>query len=131
MKTPIRLTPVEWLKKIPCKVYDPNENKSYRVIAVSSEGLWCYDRYEVNCLRLMRFYDMPTNMEWGEEPTQKQIDWLRRNSFMNEIITKQEAWIVIRDTIEKARKLKRISHQAIIDDVDYYDGLTYIDDLYD
>ena len=45
--TPIRLTPTEWLEKIPCKVYDQDENKSYLIIAVSKEGLWYKDSIEM------------------------------------------------------------------------------------
>jgi threonine synthase len=37
------LTPQEWLEKIPCKIYDKSENKSYLIIAVSKEGLWHHD----------------------------------------------------------------------------------------
>ena len=116
MKSPIRLTPAEWLEKIPCKVYDPDGNKSYLIICVSNEGIWykdyieMYDEdsffgdgyYDIDCPRLMEFQDMPFNLVFGDEPTEKQVNWLEERGLMTESMTKQEAWLIINDAVKKA-----------------------------
>ena len=116
-KSPIRLIPAEWLERIPCKVYDPDENKSYLIISVSKEGLWykdsieMYDEdsffgdgyYNIDCPRLMEFQDMPFNLVFGQEPTEKQVDWLEERRLMTESMTKQEAWVIINNAVKKAQ----------------------------
>lgn len=116
MKSPIRLTPAEWLEKIPCKVYDPDENKSYLIICVSNEGIWykdsieMYDEdsffgdgyYDIDCPRLMEFQNMPFNLVFADEPTEKQIDWLEERGLMTESMTKPEAWLTINKAVKKA-----------------------------
>ena len=116
-KSPIRLTPAEWLEKIPCKVYDPDENKSYLIICVSNEGIWYKDYiemynedsffgdgyYYIDCPRLMEFQDMPFNLVFGDEPTEKQINWLEERRLMTESMTKQEAWVIINNAVKKAQ----------------------------
>lgn len=117
-KSPIRLTPMEWLEKIPCKVYDPDENKSYLIISVSNEGVWykdsieMYDEdsffgdgyYDIDCPRLMKFQDMPLNLVFGDEPTEKQVDWLEERGLMSESMTKQEAWVIINYAVKKVKE---------------------------
>lgn len=117
-KSPIRLAPAEWLEKIPCKVYDPDENKSYLIISISNEGLWykdsveMYDEdsffgdgyYDIDCPRLMKFQDMPFNLVFGDEPTEKQINWLEKRGLMSESMTKQEAWVIINHAVKKAQR---------------------------
>lgn len=111
------LTPQEWLEKIPCKIYDKSENKSYLIIAVSKEGLWCHDtitmydedsffgdgRYEVDCPTLIKYKELPANFEFGQEPTKKQINWLAERGLMTESMTKQEAWLIINNAVKKAQ----------------------------
>ena len=162
-KSPIRLTPAEWLEKIPCKVYDPDGNRSYLIVCVSNEGIWYKDYiemydddsffgdgyYEIDCPRLMKFQNMPFNLAFGDEPTEKQTNWLEERGLMTESMTKQEAWLIINNAVKKASEeryeriyIKRqfdsmFDNDAIvgqcggIDDDDYYDGQTYIDDLWD
>ena len=169
MKGPIRLTPTEWLEKIPCKVYDPDGNKSYLIICVSNEGVWYKDSIEmydddsffgdgycyIDCPRLMEFQDMPFNLVFADEPTEKQVDWLEKRGLMTESMTKQEAWLIINNAVQKVSKENERRRQAaresyirtqidsILDDddiisqcggidlSDYYDGEAYLDDLYD
>ena len=170
MKSPIRLTPAEWLDKIPCKVYDPDGNKSYLIIAVSKEGIWYQDSvemydedsffgsgyYDIDCPRLMEFQDMPFNLVFGDEPTEKQTDWLEERGLMTESMTKQEAWLIINNAVKKVQQVYKERQEArfiryvnscldsmfdddaimeqcggSIDDEDYYDGYAYVDDLYD
>ena len=167
--SPIRLTPTEWLEKIPCKVYDPDGNRSYLIVCVSNEGVWykdsieMYDEdsffgdgyYYIDCPRLMRFEDMPFNLVFGQEPTEKQVDWLEKRGLMTESMTKQEAWLIINNAVKKVSEENKrakekyaqiyIQHKldsmfdddaivgqcgGICDD-DYYDGQAYIDDLWD
>ena len=75
----MKLTPTEWLDKIPCKIYDPDENKSYLIVAVSKEGIWYQDSiemydedsffgdgyYDIDCPRLMEYKNIPTNAVFG------------------------------------------------------------------
>ena len=168
--SPIRLTLAEWLEKIPCKVYDPDGNRSYLIICVSNEGVWykdsieMYDEdsffgdgyYYIDCPRLMRFEDMPFNLVFADEPTKKQVDWLEKRGLMTESMTKQEAWVIINNAVKKAseERYKQVYIQRNIDiqrkinamlddddiigqcgrdidDEDFYDGQTYIDDLWD
>ena len=117
-KSPIRLTPAEWLEKIPCKVYDPDTSTSYLIIAVSNEGIWykdsleMYDEdsffgdgyYYIDCPRLMKFQDMPFNLAFGDEPTEKQTNWLEERGLMTESMTKQEAWVIINHAVKKTRE---------------------------
>ena len=125
MKSPIRLTPAEWLDRIPCKVYDPDGNKSYLIIAVSKEGIWYQDSiemydedsffgdgyYDIDCPRLMEFQDMPFNLAFGDEPTEKQTDWLEERGLMTESMTKQEAWLIINKAVKKAHERKDYARQ--------------------
>ena len=120
MKSPIRLTPAEWLEKIPCKVYDPDGNKSYLIIAVSNEGIWYKDSiemydddsffgegyYYIDCPRLMEFQDMPFNLAFADEPTEKQINWLEERGLMTESMTKPEAWLIINNAVKKSLRRK-------------------------
>lgn len=117
-KSPIRLTSAEWLEKIPCKVYDPDTSKSYLIICVSNEGVWykdsieMYDEdsffgdgyYYIDCPRLMKFQDMPLNLVFGDEPTEKQVDWLEERDLMSESMTKQEAWVIINHAVKKVKE---------------------------
>ena len=117
-KSPIRLTPAEWLEKIPCKVYDPDTSTSYLIICVSNEGIWykdsieMYDEdsffgdgyYYIDCPRLMKFQDMPFNLVFGDEPTEKQVDWLEDRGLMTKSMTKQEAWIIINHAVKKVKE---------------------------
>ena len=117
-KSPIRLTPIEWLEKIPCKVYDPDENKSYLIISISNEGVWykdsieMYDEdsffgdgyYDIDCPRLMEFKDMPFHLVFADEPTEKQTDWLEERGLMTESMTKQEAWVIINNAVKKVKE---------------------------
>ena len=168
-KSPIRLTSAEWLEKIPCKVYDPDTSTSYLIISVSNEGIWYKDSiemydddsffgdgyYYIDCPRLMKFQDMPFNLVFGDEPTEKQANWLEERGLMTESMTKQEAWLIINNAVKKTResnehafqlynqwRMKRridamFDDNAIagqcggIDDDDYYDGQAYMDDLWD
>lgn len=112
------LTPHEWLKKVPCKIYDTDKNKSYLIIAVSNEGIWYKDfvemwdddsffgdgRYEIDCPRLMKFEDITSSFVFGEEPTEKQINWLEEHNLMTDSMTKQEAWLIINNAVKKARE---------------------------
>lgn len=75
---------------------------------------------------------------------------------MTESMTKQEAWLIINNAVKKASRENERRKQAVqeryiraqfnsmfddydivgqcggcIDDIDYYDGQAYIDDLYD
>lgn len=111
------LRPQEWLERIPCKIYDKSKNKSYLIIAVSKEGLWCHDTitmydedsffgdgyYEVDCPTLIEYKDLPANFEFGQEPTKKQINWLEERGLMTESMTKQEAWLIINNAVKKAQ----------------------------
>ena len=129
MKSPIRLTPAEWLDRIPCKVYDPNGNKSYLIVAVSSKGIWYQDSvemydedsffgsgyYDIDCPRLMEFQDMPFNLVFGDEPTEKQTDWLEERGLMTESMTKQEAWLIINNAVKKASKENERRKQEYVD----------------
>ena len=169
-KSPIRLTPAEWLERVPCKVYDSTKNKSYLIIATSKEGLWYHDTitmydedsffgdgsYEIDCPALMEYKDLPVDLEFGQEPTEKQVNWLEEHHLMTESMTKQEAWLIINNAVKKASEENKRRKQAYvdsyfrrqfdsmfddydimgqcggyIDDIDYYDGEAYIDDLYD
>ena len=121
----MKLTPTEWLDKIPCKIYNPDENKSYLIVAVSKEGIWYQDSigmydedsffgdgyYEVDCPRLMKYKDIPTNAVLGDEPTRKQTNWLAQRGLMTESMTKQEAWIIIGDAVKKARERNNYARQ--------------------
>ena len=137
-KSPIRLTPAEWLEKIPCKVYDPDGNRSYLIVCISNKGVWykdsieMYDEdsffgdgyYYIDCPRLMEFEDMPFNLVFADEPTEKQIDWLEKRGLMTESMTKQEAWLIINNAVKKASEEKYeqtyIQHRldAMFDDDD-------------
>ena len=129
MKSPIRLTPAEWLDRIPCKVYDPDGNRSYLIIAVSKEGIWYQDSvemydedsffgdgyYDIDCPRLMEFQDMPFNLAFGDEPTEKQTDWLEERGLMTESMTKQEAWLIINNAVKKASRENERRKQEYVD----------------
>lgn len=115
--SPIRLKPAEWLERIPCKVYDSTKNKSYLIIAASKEGLWYHDTitmydedsffgdgsYEVDCPTMIRYEDLPVDLEFGQEPTEKQVNWLEEHHLMTESMTKQEAWLIINTAVKKAQ----------------------------
>ena len=121
----MKLTPTEWLDKIPCKIYNPDENKSYLIVAVSKEGIWYQDSiemydedsffgdgyYDIDCPRLMEYKNIPTNAVLGEEPTKKQINWLEERGLMTESMTKQEAWLIIGDAVKKARERNSYARQ--------------------
>ena len=112
------MTPEEWLKHIPCKLYDQKEKKSYLIIAVSQEGLWYHDTmtmydedagigdgsYRVNCPQIIKYDAITTDFVFGQEPTEKQLNWLEERGLMTESMTKQEAWLIINNAIREARQ---------------------------
>ena len=51
----------------------------------------------------MEFQDMPFNLVFGQEPTEKQVDWLEERRLMTESMTKQEAWVIINNAVKKAQ----------------------------
>ena len=117
--TPINnVTPEEWLKRLPCKLYNQKENKSYLIIAVSQEGLWYHDTmtiydedayfgdgsYEVDCPQMIKYDAITTDFIFGQEPTVKQTNWLEERGLMTESMTKQEAWLIINNAVQEARR---------------------------
>ena len=162
----ISLTPKQWLDRIPCKIYDATENKSYLIISVSKKGLWYYDTivqydedaffgdgsYKLDCPSFLSFDEVCGKMELGQEPTKKQIEWLKKYGKMTNSMTKQEACKIINKAV-KDNELKIKSYETQVrnnwfarefnkmfdDDAilgqtggdywDYYDGVAYIDDL--
>ena len=120
------MTPEEWLQHIPCKLYDQKEKKSYLIIAVSQEGLWyhhtmtLYDEdayfgdgsYQVDCPQIMKYDALTTDFIFGQEPTEKQINWLEKHDLMTDSMTKQEAWLIINNAVREARQYHKERQQA-------------------
>ena len=122
----IRLTPTEWLEKVPCKLYNQKENKSYLIIAVSKEGLWYHDTitmydedayfsdgsYQVDRPKIIEYDALTTDFIFGQEPTEKQINWLEKHDLMTDSMTKQEAWLIINNAVREARQHHKERQQA-------------------
>ena len=120
------MTPEEWLKHLPCKLYNQKEHKSYLIIAVSQEGLWyhntitMYDEdacfgdgsYRMDCPQIIKYDTITTDFIFGQEPTEKQVNWLDKHDLMTKSMTKQEAWLIINKTIREARQHYKKRRQA-------------------
>lgn len=117
----------DWLNLIPCKLYNKQENKSYLIIAVSNEGLYYEDTFEylndddfgfspyskINVQKLISFKKLNENFIIGDEPTEKQINWLKKYNLMTNSMTKQEAWQIINKYVEENKHKARsryVSH---------------------
>ena len=122
------MTQEEWLKRIPCKLYNQKENKSYLIIAVSQEGIWyhhtitLYDEdayfgdgsYQVDCPKIIEYDALTADFIFGQEPTEKQINWLKKRGLMTESMTKQEAWLIINNAVREAQQYHKEREQAIM-----------------
>lgn len=120
------ITPEEWLKHIPCKLYNQKENKSYLIIGVSPEGLWyhhtitMYDEdawlgngsYTVDCPQIIKYNAVSTDFIFGQEPTEKQVNWLEKHDLMTDSMTKEEAWLIINNAVREAKQNYKERQQA-------------------
>lgn len=123
-----KLTKEEWLNIIPCKIYNKKENKSYLIISLSKEGLyyneeiqveddddfsWSYYR-TIDVSVLLDFKKLTNDFVIGDEPTEKQIEWLKRYDKMTSSMTKQEAWKIINKAVSDYQaKVKTYNKKAI------------------
>lgn len=112
------MTPEEWLSRIPCKLYNRKENKSYLILSVSQEGLWYHDTitmydedtcfgsgyYEVDCPKMLKYDEISSDFIFGQEPTEKQIKWLEKHDLMTDSMTKEEAWLIINNAVREAKE---------------------------
>ena len=120
------MTPEEWLKHIPCKLYNRKENKSYLIISVSSEGLWYHDTitmydedtcfgsgsYDVDCPQMLKYDEISNDFIFGQEPTEKQVKWLEKHDLMTDSMTKEEAWLIINNAVRETKERYEERQQA-------------------
>lgn len=113
----------DWLNLIPCKLYNKKENKSYSIMSLSKEGLYYSKDIEVEdnddfsfgpyrviiTSVLLKFNELTNDFIVGDEPTEKQIEWLEHHHKMTKSMTKQEAWEIINKTKNDLLKWRSIN----------------------
>lgn len=117
----------ELMKLLPCKVcheytwgHGRISRSSYDVIGfgpdyvILGDYTYGYDedaffgdgRYTIDTYKLVKFEDLKEEYIFAHEPTEKQIEWLKKNGKYDSSITGYEAWHIINDAIEASKKAK-------------------------